>query len=329
MDNARVPDAPVPPAIHATAPLPLVTAAHTLFSQLPRGLTASKTSTLALPLNSEVAACGAPGATTTTEFPILTCGAHEIEYATPACAGTVWPDAQVARVGSVVTVVDVTRLTFPQLAIAAIVPIVTLTFTRAFIICSRRGEDGLAVRPTVNMLSANCRRDGRAAVKVRRRNARAAVAVAAPRLPRSDGRFCRVGAILRRSVTFLAETVTAVAGRGICLRPLYSIDVELAHFIVIRKRLLDVGELICSCYCGASGDAESCLVVFGVPFQLVVVHTTAPLSTFCAPPSWAAPVGRPDETDRQVYRVSLASIMSRDHCGLCEGRRRPWWAALF
>lgn len=199
-DDERVPDAAVLPAIEAAAPVPAVMATHTLLPQLPRGLAASPTSTLALPLNSEVAACGSVLPTTPPKFPVPARGASEIELASPAIALAVWPDPQVARFisseGSVVAVVDVARLPFPQLAIAAVVPRVALTLTRAFILLTHRHEDGFAVRTAVNMLRANCRGEGRAAIEVRGRSAGAAVAAAAPRLPRSNGRIRCVGAVL-------------------------------------------------------------------------------------------------------------------------------------
>merc|ERR1719297_490523 len=96
---------------------------------------------------------------------------------------------------------------------------VTLTFTGALILSTNRGEDGFAVCPAINVLRANCRGDGCAAVKVRGRDTRAAVAVTAPRVPSSNGRIRCVRAVLRRSITLLAEAVAAIAGWGICLRP--------------------------------------------------------------------------------------------------------------
>jgi len=294
---------------------------------LPRGLTASPASTLRLPLNSEVAACGAVLPTRIpSKRPVFACGASKIEFATPAIASAVWPGAQVPSVGSVVTVVDVARLTLPQLAVAARIAMVTLTCTRAFILSTNRGEDGFAICPAVNVLRANSRGDGCAAVKVRGRNARAAVAVTAPRVPSSDRRIRCVRAVLRRSIALLAEAVAAVAGRGICLRPFDSIHIELSHTRVVRKRLLDIGELVLSTPLRTSCDAESCLVVLWVPLPLVVVNATAVLAASCAPSAWAAPIGRPDIADRQVDGVPLASAMSRGHCCLCERRQCPRWA---
>lgn len=246
-----------------------------------------------MPLNSEVAACGSVLPSIPSKCPVLASGTSEIEFATPAIAIAVWPDPQVARfvssVCSVVAVIDVARLSFPQLAIAAVVSLVAFTFARAFILFTHRSEDGFAVRTTV-MLRANCRGECRAAVKVCGRNARAAVALAGPRLPRGNGRFRCVGAILGRSITLLAEAVTAVAGRRICLGPFDGIDEELSHTRVIRKRLLNIGNLVLAMPLRTSCDAESRLVVLREPLPFVIVHATAILAAACTPSSWTATV---------------------------------------